>query len=58
MVEPTEGPVEVSELDVTERIVLHKYNGNPTQTQIDTGVALPVETVILEGGKIVEHIIH
>ncbi len=51
-------PTEEQEVMVHEKIVLHKYEGNPSQEDIDNGAAAPVETVVIDQGKIIEHTIH
>ena len=41
------------------RAVLHKYDGDFTAEEIDAGLAgEPVETIVIENGEIVEHIIN
>jgi len=51
-------PGEIQQVVIVERIVLHKYEGDPTEAQVDSGEAKPLETVVIEKGEIVEHIIH
>jgi hypothetical protein len=46
------------EIRVDERIVVHKYDGNYTEEEIDRLKPEPVETIVLHNGKIVEHTIH
>ena len=58
MTEPSGPPAEMPEVEIIERVTLHKYEGDPTQEDIDAGIAKPLETVILEKGQIVEHTIH
>jgi len=45
-------------VEFVESIVLHKFDGDPTQEEIDNGTASLLETVKIENGEIVEHIIH
>lgn len=41
------------------KVVLHKYDGDFTPEEIDAGDAgEPIETLVLENGEVVEHIIH
>ena len=56
----TENFPDLSEVGVEEtRAVLHKYNGDFTAEEIDAGLAgEPVETIVIENGEIVEHIIN
>jgi hypothetical protein len=56
----TEAIFDPSEVIAEEtRAVLHKYDGDFTAEEIDAGLAgEPVETIIIENGEIVEHIIH
>lgn len=51
---------ELSEAQAEEvRVVLHKYDGDFTPEEIDAGTAgEPIETLVLENGEIVEHIIN
>jgi len=43
------------QLNVVEKVVLHKYNGNYTQEQIDELQPEPVETIELVDGVVVSH---
>lgn len=56
----TENFPDLSEVGVEEvRAVLHKYEGDFTAEDIEAGLAGdPVESIIIENGEIVEHIIH
>jgi hypothetical protein len=56
----TEAMPDLSEAQVEEvRQVLHKYDGDFTAEEIDAGLAgEPVETIVIENGEVVEHIIN
>ena len=56
----TEALPDLSEAQVEEvRQVLHKYDGDFTAEEIDAGLAgEPVETIVIENGEVVEHIIN
>lgn len=56
----TENFPDLSDVAIDEvRAVLHKYDGDFTAEEIDAGLAgEPVETLVIENGEIVEHIIH
>jgi hypothetical protein len=51
---------DLSQVAVEEtRAVLHKYDGDFTAEDIEAGLAgEPIETLIIENGEIVEHIIN
>jgi hypothetical protein len=49
-------PGETPEVEVVERLVLHKYEGDLTEEEMET--AQPLETLVIERGEIVEHTIH
>jgi hypothetical protein len=56
----TEALPDLSEAQVEEvRQVLHKYDGDFTAEEIDAGLAgEPVETIVIQNGEVVEHIIN
>lgn len=47
---------EKAPVTVAERIVLNKFEGDLTEEEMET--ATPLETIVIEKGEIVEHIIH
>lgn len=49
-------PGDEPQVEIVERLVLHKYEGDLSEEEMET--AQPLETVIIEDGEIVEHIIH
>lgn len=52
----SETPGDSPEVEVVERLVLHKFDGDLTEDEMET--AQPLETLVIERGEIVEHIIH
>jgi hypothetical protein len=49
------GDVDVPKIKISETVTLQKFEGDPTQEEKDSGVAKPVETIVIKDGERIFH---